>query len=253
MTKSMTSARPTRAMILAAGSGARLRPLTNDRPKPLIDIAGRPIIDYMLDRLAAAGVEQTAVNAHYLADQLAAHLARRTRPSVRVVREARLLDTGGGVRNALALLRPQPFFVANADVLWLDGPTPALDRLAAAWRDEAMDALLLTVSIHQARSMAGLGDFWLDPWGRVSRPEERLLAPSFYAGVQLVHPRLFDGAPDGPFSFNLLWDEAIARGRLYGIRHDGVWFHVGSHDGLAEARDLMSADRVRWLGQEAGP
>lgn len=249
----MTSKRPTRAMVLAAGLGKRLRPLTANRPKPLIDIAGRPMIDSVLDGLADAGVREAVVNAHHLADQLAAHLAGRSRPSIRLVREPDLLGTAGGTQNALPLLGPEPFFVANADVLWLDGPTPALERLAAAWRDDTMDALLLTVSIAQSRSMVGLGDFCLDPWGVVTRPEERLPGPFFYSGIQIVHPRLFEGAPDSPFSFNLIWDRAIDRGRLFGIRHDGVWLHVGSQEGLAEARAMMAADSVRWLGQEAGP
>lgn len=240
-------AKPTRAMILAAGLGTRLRPLTELVPKPLLDVGGKPLIDHAIDRLKAFGIAEVVVNSHYLAGQLEDHLARRASPPVRISHEAVLLGTGGGVRQALPLLGPDPFLVLNADTIWLDGPTPALRRLCRRWDDGRMDALLLLVSTTKAIGVEGLGDFYMDPLGRVTRRVHGVVAPYFYGGVQLVHPRLLAGAPDGPFAMNLLWERAIQAERLYGLVHDGVWFHVGTPGSLAEVRENMAIDHIRWI------
>ncbi len=243
--------RPNRAMVLAAGLGTRMRPLTDSVPKPLVDIAGRALIDRVLDRLAAFGIAEAVVNAHHLADRLQRHLAGRGDPPLRICCEAELLGVGGGVVNALRHLAPgrqrAPFFVANADALWLDGPTPALDRLADAWDDRRMDGLLLVMSAPRAAGMVGMGDFLLDPLGRLAWRAENQVAPYVYAGVQLVHRRLFAGAPSGPSAIAPLWDRALAAGRLYGLVHDGAWFHVGTPAQAAAASAELSGGRARWV------
>jgi MurNAc alpha-1-phosphate uridylyltransferase len=229
-----------RAMALAAGFGARMRPLTDARPKPLIEVAGRSLLDRALDRLAAAGVRETVVNAHYLGAQIEAH-AREWNdagwtPALTVSPEVELLDTGGGVKLALPLLGAGPFFVVNSDALWLDGPTPALRRLAAAWDPHRMDALLL---LHPACAAFGveigaMGDYMLSPDGTATRRRSGAPVPFLFAGVSVCEAGLFDGAPAGAFSLRTLWDRAEERGRLYGLRHDGLWFHVGTPEALAE-------------------
>lgn len=229
-----------KAMVLAAGRGERMRPLTDKRPKPLIEVNGSPMIDQILDRLAAAGIEDAVVNLHYLGDQLHEHLEGRPRPRVSFSREESLLDTGGGVTKALPLLGEEPFFVVNGDVVWLDGPRPVLQRLAEAWNPDTMDALLLLQPGNGAFGYDGPGDFRMDPLGRLTRRAERKLAPFVYAGLQVLHPRLFEGAPEGAFSLNLLWDQAAAAGRLYGLRHEGAWYHVGTPAALkAVERELL--------------
>lgn len=236
--------RPERAMVLAAGLGTRMMPLTEALPKPLIPIAGRPLIDHALGRLAASGIAHVVVNTHYLAERLAAHLAGRTGQRITVLHEPALLGTGGGVANALPDLAPDagdpPFFVANADALWRDGPVPALDRLAAAWDETAMDALLLLVPRAAAVGMAGAGDFHRAADGRLRRRTGEEVAPCFYAGMQLVHRRLFDDAPDGAFSVVPLWDRAAVAGRLFGLIHDGAWFHVGTPAAVAETEAALA-------------
>lgn len=249
--------RPDRAMVLAAGRGRRLRPFTDRLPKPLVEIAGRTLLDRVLDRLGDAGVARAVVNAHHLADRLAAHLDARAdgaAPVVDLVREPALLETGGSVAAALPRLGAAPFFVANADALWLDGPTPALARMAAAWDDPAMDALLLLIRAPEAVGMEGpaaeSADFFLDPEGRVRRRPHGAVAPFFYGGVQLVHPRLFDAAPDpaaGGYSMVPLWDAAQAAGRLWGVVHDGAWFHVGTPAALEEVSRLFDPHVIRWV------
>jgi len=244
-------------MVLAAGRGQRLRPITDSLPKPLVEIAGRTLLDRVLDRLADAGIARAVVNAHHLADRLAAHLDARpddATPAVDLVREPTLLETGGSVAAALPRLGTAPFFVANADALWLDGPTPALARLAAAWDDEAMDALLLLVRAPEAVGMEGpaaeAADFFLDPEGRARRRPPGAVAPFFYGGVQLVHPRLLGGAPDpagGGYSMVPLWDAAEAAGRLWGVVHDGAWFHVGTPAALEEVSRLFDPHFIRWV------
>ena len=229
-------------MLLAAGIGTRMRPLTEATPKPLLPLGGRPLLDHALDRLAAAGVETVVVNAHWQADLVAAHLAARAGgPETVLRREDALLDTGGGVRAALDRLGPDPFFVVNGDSFWLDGPIPALDRLAAAWDIASADAVLLVHRTFQTQAETGPGDFALDPWGQARRRGEREIVPYIYAGIQLVAPGLFAGAPAGRFSMNLLWDRAIEAGRLRAVVHDGLWFHLSTPADLAAAQATLSA------------
>jgi len=235
----------TSAMVLAAGLGTRLRPLTDRLPKPLVPVAGRTLLDHALDRLADAGVATAVVNLHHLGDLIAEHLKGRSTPKIILSREEQRLETGGGVRHALPLLGAGAFFVVNADVLWLNGPYDALARLRSQWQESEMDALLLLQETTAAFGYDGAGDFLADPAGRLARRPERELAPYLFTGVQILHPRLFKGSPEGAFSLNVLYDRALAAGRLYGVVHDGEWFHVGTAEGLAEAEDFM---RVRYPG-----
>lgn len=221
---------PKRAMVLAAGLGLRMRPLTLDLPKPLISVGGRTMLDHALDRLEAAGVEEAVVNAHWLADKIAAHLAARPRHRLRITlsREDTPLETGGGVKHALPLLGAEPFFVVNADIVWLDGPVPALKRLAAAWNPDRMDSLLLVAPTAGAVGYDGRGDYQMAPDGRLSTRPDLELAPFVMAGVSIMTPGQFADTPDGAFSNLLLWRRAEAAGRLYGVRHEGNWYHVGT-------------------------
>jgi len=237
----------THAMVLAAGLGTRMRPLTAERPKPLLELAGRSLLDHALDRLAAAGVAQVVVNAHWHAEQIAAAIAHRTAPRILLQREETLLETGGAVRMALPHLGERPFAVVNGDAFWLDGPTPALRRLAAAFDPRQMDALLLMVRTTQVDGAVGHGDFLLDPLGRARRPREREIAPFLFGGVQVLSPALFDGAPEGAFSLNLLYDRAIEQGRLHGLVHDGVWFHLSTPEDLRKAEEMLRAGLTRAL------
>lgn len=226
---------PTRAMVLAAGRGERLRPLTDTVPKPMVPVGGRPMIDCVLDRLAEAGVTQAVVNTWHRAEAIERHLAGRTRPRIVISREETLLDTGGGTARALPHLGTAPFFVAAAKMVWRDGARPALARLADAWDDGRMDALLLVQARDRALGFEHPGDFFLDADGRLRRRGDAAAAPFAYTSLQIVHPRLFSAAPAGPFSFNLLWDRALADGRLFGLAHDGDWCNVSSPGGLALA------------------
>ena len=234
-----------KAMVLAAGLGTRLKPLTDRLPKPLLSIAGRTLLDRALDRLADADVDVTVVNLHHLGDMIADHLKDRVQPKIVLSREEQRLETGGGIRNALPLLGNEPFFAVNADVLWLNGPYDALARMKAHWREADMDALLLLLETTAAFGYYGVGDFLADPVGRLVRRLEREIAPYLFTGVQILHPRLFRNSPEGAFSLNVLYDQALAAGRLHGIIHDGEWFNVGTPEGLAEAEDFM---RVRYPG-----
>lgn len=217
------------AMLLAAGIGKRMRPLTASRPKPLVRVAGRPLIDHALDKLVEAGVSRAVVNVHYLGDQLAAHLAGRSAPAITVSDERdALLETGGGMVRALPLIAADTFFCLNTDVIWLDGPRNAFAALSQAWDEERMDALLLVVSHAQAFNYGGLGDFHLDPLGRITRKKPARVAPYIYTGIQIVSRRLLRDAPEGSFSTGVLWDRAIAEGRLYGLPHTGLWYEVGT-------------------------
>ena len=230
------------AMVLAAGYGTRMRPLTNALPKPLLPLGGRALLDHALDRLREAGVARVAVNAHWQAGRIAEHLAMRRdhgdEPRTVLFEETSLLDTGGSVRTALPWLGASPFYVVNGDAFWLDGTRPALVRLAQAWDDD-VDAVLLLHRTFQVRAEVGPGDFFLDPWGRPRRRGVREIAPYVYAGVQLAHPRLLDDSPDGPFSLNLCWDRAIGAGRLRAVVHDGLWFHLSTPTDLSEAESLL--------------
>ncbi|MGQ9370924.1 nucleotidyltransferase family protein [Azospirillum sp. ST 5-10] len=239
--------RPKTAMVLAAGLGLRMRPLTLHRPKPLIPVGGRALIDHALDRLEAAGIGTAVVNAHYKGEMIAEHLKGRTAPRIVLSMEETPLETGGGIRQALPHLGTEPIVAVNADILWLDGPTPALGRLAAQWDPERMDALLLLMATTRAVGYEGRGDFQMDPLGRLERRGESEIAPFVFAGVQIVKPELFRDGPDGPFSTNLVWDRARDAGRLWGLAHDGAWFHIGTPDGLHEAEALLDTAGVRWL------
>lgn len=229
------------AMILAAGFGTRMRDLTRDRPKALVTLAGRPLIDWVIERCQAAGIRRFLVNAHYKADLLADYFAANGGPPVTVIREDPLLDTGGGVRNALARLGDGPFLVANCDSLWLDGLRPAAARLADAWDDACMDALLMLHPTVFANDYDGRGDFFLDDDAIPRRRAELEVAPYLFAGFQILHPRLFDGAPDGAFSLNRLYDRAAEAGRLRGLVHDGEWYHTGTPEQLDFAARIIAS------------
>jgi MurNAc alpha-1-phosphate uridylyltransferase len=231
---------PTRAMVLAAGLGLRLRPITDSLPKPLVEVAGKTMLDRALDHMDGFGIETVAVNCHYLADKIERHLADRKSPRIDLFREDTLLDTGGGVANALPALGPDPFFAANADIVWIDGARPALARLAEFWRDDDMDALLLMHPVGNATGYHGDGDFHRDEAGRLQRRSPGETAPLVFGGVQILHPRLFDAAPGGPFSLNLLFDKAQQDQRLFGLIHDGGWFHVGTPDALEQASTQLA-------------
>jgi N-acetyl-alpha-D-muramate 1-phosphate uridylyltransferase len=216
------------AMVLAAGLGKRMRPLTAAQPKPMVRVAGKPLIDHALDRLAEAGISRAVVNVHYLPDAVEAHVRARAVPAVTISDERELLlETGGGLVKAQDLL-PDPFFCVNSDNIWLDGPRNAFHELSATWDADRMDALLLLVPHTGARNFSGKGDFHMDGKGRISRRRSGRIAPFIFTGVQLVSKRLLEGAPVGPFSTNLLWDRAIERGRLCGVAFSGQWFEVGS-------------------------
>jgi MurNAc alpha-1-phosphate uridylyltransferase len=230
-------------MVLAAGLGTRLRPVTDAIPKPLVEINGRPLLDHALDRLTAAGVESVVVNVHYKARMLAEHLARLDHPRIELSEEAELLDTGGGVAQALPLLG-EAFFVVNGDVFWLDSKDSALLRLAGAFDPVAMDGVLLLQRTVTAIGYDGSGDYFLDPLGNPRRRREREVAPYLFAGIQLLHRRLFDAAPGRVFSLVRLFDRAEAAGRLSAIVHDGEWYHVGTPEGLALTRERLSSHRI---------
>jgi len=229
-------------MVLAAGLGKRMRPITATTPKPLVRIAGRSLLDHALDRLAEAGVKQAIVNVHYLADLVEQHLKRRRRPEIIISDEReKLLETGGGIKKALPKLGRDPFFVVNTDSLWLEGPRGNLGRMARVWDPERMDMLLLLASGATSIGAEGLGDFTMDPAGVLRRRQEREIAPFIYAGIAIVKPELFANTPDGPFSLNLLFDRAIEAGRLYGMRLDGLWLHVGTPDAVKVAEERFAA------------
>jgi MurNAc alpha-1-phosphate uridylyltransferase len=234
---------PNSGMVLAAGLGLRMRPLTERRPKPLIALAGRTLLDHAIDRLEAAGCERVVVNAHYLAAMIEAHVASRRSPEIVVSREETLLETGGGVLNALPHLG-ESFFVVNSDIFWLDGKVPALLRLARAFDPERHDAVLLLQRTVTAIGYEGAGDFITDPLGRIRRRREREVAPHLFAGVQLLTKRLFAGRTPGKFSLNALYDRAIADERLAAIVHDGEWYHIGAPEGLKHAEARLLAYRM---------
>ncbi len=233
---------PTRAMIMAAGLGTRMRPLTNDRPKPMVMVRGRTLIDHTIDRLVAAGVKLVVVNLHYRADMLRAHLDKRTDIEVRYSDETEeLLGTGGGVVKTLAHFEDEPFFVLNSDSVWVEGYTPALEAMKRQWNEDEMDGLLLLAAMTKAMGYEGHGDFRMDALGHLSRVPERETSAYAYTGVQIAHPRLFADAPTGAFSTNVMWNRAIARKRLYGIQLDGVWIHVGTPEARDEAERYLAA------------
>jgi MurNAc alpha-1-phosphate uridylyltransferase len=232
---------PTRAMILAAGLGTRMRPLTDDRPKPLIEVRGKTLIDHAIDRLVAAGVKLIVVNVHYRADMIRAHLARRKDVDIHISEEKNeLLNTGGGIFNMLPHFENEPFFVHNSDSIWVEGYGHALDRLKQRWDGSRMDSLLLMASLVTAMGYEGPGDFMMDADGRLSRVPEKRISSFAYPGVLICNPRIFDGMKPGPFSINPLWDRAIEAGRLFGVRLDGVWIHVGTPEAVKEAEAFLA-------------
>jgi MurNAc alpha-1-phosphate uridylyltransferase len=228
-----------RAMVLAAGHGHRMRPLTLRTPKPLIAVAGKPIIDYGFDALRAANVETAVVNVHYLPEQVEAWALRHTPPPRIIISDERkeLLDTGGGVAKVLPLMGDDPFFVLNSDSFWIEASEPALNRMRKAWNGEAMDCLLLVCPLERCVGFDGRGDFSVDGNGTLERKRDNDNHPVVYIGCYLVHPRVFAEVGHGAFSMNVLWNKAIAAHRLYGLVHDGLWLHVGTPEAipLAEA------------------
>jgi len=233
---------PNTAMVLAAGLGTRMRPLTDRVPKPLVLVDGKPLIDHVLDRLAEAGVEHAVVNVHHFAEQMIDHLESRTEPRVTISDErGLLLDTGGGVVKALPVLGEAPFFHLNADTIWIDGVRPNLARLAEVFDVGAMDALLLLAPTAGSVGYSGRGDFVMASDGRLRRRAEREVAPFVYAGAAILTRRLFDHTPEGAFSLNALFDHAAAAGRLFGLRLEGLWMHVGTPEAIAAAEAAIRA------------
>jgi N-acetyl-alpha-D-muramate 1-phosphate uridylyltransferase len=228
-------------MILAAGFGTRMRPLTLTTPKPLIKVDGKALIDYAVEKLAESNVSKAVVNGHYLADKIEAWSKTVAKPVMQFSDERdAILDTGGGIARALPQLGDAPFFVMNADCFWTDGKTPALQRLKTAWCDDAMDCLLLLCDPAQTTGYDGTGDFVIAEEGRLMRAKHAQGQQAYaYIGGYLVHPRLFARAPQGAFSMNALWDMAIAEGRLFGLAHDGHWLHVGTVDAIKDAEDWL--------------
>ncbi len=233
---------PRRAMVLAAGIGTRMQPLTNSRPKPLVEVAGKALIDHVLDRLAASGVERAVVNIHHFAEQMAHHLAGRKKPQF-IVSDERglLLGTGGGVTKALPHLGDAPFFLINSDTIWIDGVKPNLARLADAFDPPAMDALLLLAPTTGSIGYNGRGDFTMAADGRLRRRGEREVAPFVYAGAAILSPALFADAPQGEFPLTALFNRAGEAGRLFGLRLEGLWMHVGTPDAIAAAEAAIRA------------
>ncbi len=230
-----------KAMVLAAGLGTRMRPLTDTRPKPLVEVNGRPLIDHVLERLAEVEVEEAVVNLHHHADLLEAHLKARKGPPRIVLSDERdaLLETGGGVRRALSHFGDAPFFAINSDTIWIEGMRPNLARMEAVFDPERMDVLLLLASTALSIGYDGPGDFLMDADGRLTRRPERVMAPFVYAGAAILKPGLFDAAPDGAFSLNRIFDQAREADRLFGIRLEGIWMHVGTPDAIAAAEDAI--------------
>ena len=235
------SAVPTTAMVLAAGLGRRMRPLTATRPKPLVDVAGRTLLDRALGTRTAGGVTKVVVNVHYMADRIEAHLkARQKGLDIRISDERDLLlETGGGITRALPLIDADPFLSINADNIWVDGPIGAAEILANRWDATEMDALLLMVPLARANCHRGPGDFHMDAMGRLTRRRPGRMAPFVFTGFQMLSKRLFDGQPVEPFSMNRLWDKAAAEGRLYGVVHQGLWFDVGTAAAVKETEALL--------------
>ncbi|WP_417594773.1 nucleotidyltransferase family protein [Parasphingorhabdus sp.] len=230
------------AMIMAAGLGKRMRPLTETRPKPLVEVAGKAMIDHCFEKLVEAGIGKAVVNVHYLADMMEAHLAALPYPiDIRVSDErAQLLETGGGLVLAEPLIEEDVFYCINSDNLWTDGPTNSLQQLAQAWDGDRMDALLLLIAREAAHNYKGDGDFHLDDEKRISRKLPDQKAPLIYSGIQLISKRLLRDAPAGAFSTNILWERAIGEGRLFGAVHEGQWFEVGSPQAIAPTEAALA-------------
>lgn len=233
--------RPDRAIVLAAGLGTRMRPYNGEIPKPLVEVGGKKLIDHALDRLAAVGVERAVVNVHYRADQLEHHLASRQHPTIVISDErSALLGTGGGIAKALSLIGDAPFYLLNSDTLWLDGVKPNLARLGDSFDPTKMDALLLLAPTAISVGYSGRGDYVMLPNGKLRRRAEREVAPFVYAGAAVLSPRLFADAPQGGFALTVLFDRAAEAERLYGLRLDGLWMHVGTPDAVVAAEAALA-------------
>ncbi len=236
------SARLDTAMLMAAGLGKRMRPLTATRPKPLVKVAGKALMDHALDRIEAAEIGRVVVNVHYLASTVEAHLKTRKGPMELIVSDERekLLETGGGLVKALPLLGDAPFLCANSDNLWVDGPRDSIALLADHWDDARMDALLLVVPHARANCHSGPGDFHMDTLGRLSRRKQGHVAPFVFTGVQILSPRLIADPPGNVFSTNIFWNRAIEAGRLYGVSHQGLWFDVGTPQAIPVVESIIA-------------
>jgi MurNAc alpha-1-phosphate uridylyltransferase len=232
------------AMVMAAGLGTRMRPLTNDRPKPLVEVAGKPLIGHTLDKLRKAGVGKAVVNIHYLPDQVIDYLSRHARDLHVTISDERdlLMETGGGLVQAMPMINADPFYCVNSDAIWTDGAVDALTRLADAWDGERMDGLLLLVPRERAYNHPGSGDFSLNGKGQLVRRGSAESAPYVYTGIQLLGRTFLNDAPSGPFSTNILWDRSIAAGRLFGLEHQGDWFDIGSPQAIAPTEAALGAD-----------
>jgi len=228
-------------MVLAAGLGTRMRPITDTMPKPLVVVQGKTLLDHGLDALENAGVKKSVVNVHCHADQIVDHVAKRNQMEIEISDEREeLLDSGGGIVNALPYLGEKPFFLLNADSFWVEGYRPNLTRMAETWDNEKMDILLLLAGMANAVGFGSKGDFLMDADGRLERRGELRIAPFAYAGAAILHPRIFDNAPEGKFSLNRQFDEAIENGRMFGLRLEGLWLHVGTPDAISEAEDAIA-------------
>ncbi|MGO3931649.1 nucleotidyltransferase family protein [Rhodopseudomonas pseudopalustris] len=235
------SVTPTKAMVLAAGLGLRMRPITETMPKPLVRVAGKPLLDHVLDKLAEAGVADAVVNVHYLPDQIISHVAGRSAPKVTISDERdQVLGTGGAVVKALPLLGTAPFFHLNADTMWIDGAQPNLKRLADTFDPARMDILLLMAPTANSIGYSGRGDFAMTPDGTLRKRKELEVVPFVYAGVAILSPHLFADAPRGEFSLTDIFDRVGEQGRLFGLRMEGVWMHVGTPEAIAAAERAYS-------------
>jgi N-acetyl-alpha-D-muramate 1-phosphate uridylyltransferase len=228
-------------MIMAAGLGTRMRPLTDNKPKPLVEVRGRALLDHVIDRLVAAGVTLVVVNAHYKAEMITAHLAGRKDVEIRISDESdALLDSGGGILKALPHFEGEPFYHANADTVWVEGASHALEKLNARWDPETMDALMLLAPTVSTVCYEGRGDFMMDSEGHLSRVPDGRISPFVWMSIEIVHPRLFDGVKPGKFSINPLWDRAIEKERLFGMRLDGVWMHIDRPEAIQQSEAFLA-------------
>jgi MurNAc alpha-1-phosphate uridylyltransferase len=234
------SVKPQKAMVLAAGLGLRMRPLTDNMPKPLVRVAGRALLDHVLDKLGDAGVDDAIVNVHYLPDQIIEHTATRTHPRVTISDERdQVLGTGGAIVKALPLLGDAPFFHVNADTMWIDGVRPNLARLAEAFDPAKMDILLLMAPTTSSIGYGGRGDYAMLPDGALRKRREHQVVPFVYAGAAILSPSLFANAPSGEFSLTKMFDSTNEQERLFGLRLDGVWMHVGTPDAVTAAEEAF--------------
>ncbi len=234
-----------KAMILAAGLGTRMRPLTDNTPKPLIKVNGKALLDYKLDAAKQAGIKTVVVNVHYLAEQIEEHLSKFNGLEIVISDEReKLLDSGGGIANALNHFDDQPFAILNSDTFWHGDNPPSLVQLIEFWNEDKMDILMALAKTDEAIGFDGAGDFFKDKYDLLTRRGKELSAPFAFSGDYIVHPKIFENAPDGPFSANSLYDEAIAAQRLYGLKLNGLWLHVGTPQSLSEAQSAIALHRA---------